>query len=241
MKKIVCTLAITCGLISAANAQDKKQETIEGNGKLETKNVSVKSFDALSASGIFELKMSQGSAESVKLEGDENLLEYIAVHNDGSKLVIDMDKLKNKNVNFKTKNKLKVYVTFRKLKNMDLSMVGNVNSNDQLAFDDLDINNKGVGNLDLNLSANSVSLKNKGVGNVTLSGKANSATIMNTGVGSLKAGNFAVQSMNIENTGVGSAEINAEKDVKVRSSGIGSVKNKGAAPMPRKNRASVVI
>lgn len=44
MKKIVCTLAIAAGLIHAAAAQDKKQETIEGNGKLETRNVAVNSF-----------------------------------------------------------------------------------------------------------------------------------------------------------------------------------------------------
>jgi len=240
MKKIFVTLVFAAGLLNTTIAQDKKKETIQGNGKLATRDVTVTTFDAMNVSGIFELKISQGAVESVKLEGDEDLLAYISVRNDGSKLIVDMDKLKDKNANFKIKNKLKVYVTFNKLKEIELNMVGNVHSTEELSFNDLNINNQGVGNLDFKLSANSFNLNNKGVGNVTISGKAQQASITNTGVGSMNAGNFSVQTMNIQNTGIGSAEINAEKEVKVKSTGLGNITNRGAAPMPRKNRTIVI-
>jgi hypothetical protein len=61
----------------------------------------------------------------------------------------------------------------------------------------------------------------------------------NAGVGSLEAGNFVVQTMNIENTGIGSAEVNAEKDLKVKDSFLGKVKNKGNAPMRKMNKVRV--
>jgi hypothetical protein len=236
MKKLFFAFLLTAGMVSVY-AQDKKREVIEGNGVLETRNVPVQSFSALKSSGIFELKMSQGGSESVKLEGDQNLLQYISVRNEGSKLIIDMDKLNDKNINFKTKNKLKVYVTFKNINSMDLSMIGNVNNTGGMSFTDLDIQNKSVGDLDLNLTANKINMKNKGVGNVKLTGKAQDANIENKGVGSMEAGSFAVRTMILENSGVGSVEVNAEKDIKVKSSGIGSVKNKGAAPMPKKNRS----
>jgi hypothetical protein len=77
------------------------------------------------------------------------------------------------------------------------------------------------------------------VGNVKLSGKAEDAVFKNSGVGSLEAGSFVVQTMNIENTGIGSAEVNAEKNLKVKDSFMGKVKNKGNAPVRKMNKVKV--
>lgn len=222
------------------HAQKEKTESISGNSKTITKDVPVSSFTSLEASGIFQLKISQGNAESVKLEGEENILELIEVKNVGSKLIINSDKLKNQNVHSKTRKSMMVHVTFKKINKMELNMVGNVQSGSSLTFDNLDVHNSGVGNLDLTLIAKAIKLKNNGVGNVTLNGTAQDAHISNTGVGSLQAGNFIVQTMNLKNSGIGSAEINAAKALRVSSTGMGSVKNKGAAPMPKK-KATIVI
>jgi hypothetical protein len=235
MRKIL--LAVACGFVISQAAIAQKQETLEGNGNIVTKEVPVSSFDALKASGIYELKLSQGNKETVKIEADENLQELFQVRNEGNRLIIDMKKLENKNL--KSKNKMKVYVTFKKIKELELSTIGNVGSEQQLNFDDLDMKNKSVGNVDLQLTANTIDLENKSVGNVKLSGKAQNAVMKNAGVGSLEAGNFVVQTMNIENTGIGSAEVNAEKDLKVKDSFLGKVKNKGNAPMRKMNKVRV--
>jgi hypothetical protein len=238
MKKLL--LASLAGLfITGMYAQEKNKtkETIEGNGKLTTREVNVSPFDALKASGVYELRLSQGNKESVKIEADENLQEYFNVRNDGSKLVIDMEKLNSKN--FKSKNKMKVYITFKNLKELELKTVGNVASDEQLSFDDLDLSTKNVGNVDLNLTAKKLNLDSKSVGNVKLSGKATEAVVKNKGVGSFEAGNFVVQSMNIENDGIGSAEVNAEKDLKVKDSMMGKVKNKGGATIRKMNKVRV--
>jgi hypothetical protein len=236
MKKAVFAL-IVLPFLSATAQEKQKQETIEGNGKMVTRDVKVASFDALKASGVYELKLSQGNNESVKIEADENLQDYFSVRNEGNRLVIDMKKMENKN--FKSKSKMKVFVTFKKLKEMELSMVGNVGSEEQLTFDDLDLKNKSVGNVDLKLTARKLDLNNTSVGNVKLSGKADDAVVKNSGVGSLEAGNFMVQTMNIENSGVGSARVNAEKDLKVKDSFMGKVENKGKATVRKMNKVRV--
>ncbi len=166
----------------------KKSETIEGNGTVVTKEIAVSSFDALKASGAYELDLSQGDKERVKIEADENLQQYFTVRNEGTKLVIEMKEMKNKNL--KLKNKMKVYVSFKKLKGLDLSMVGSVHGTAQLSFANLDIENYSVGHVDLDLSANTLHLKNNGVGKVKLSGKAQNAVVTNNGIGSLDAGTF---------------------------------------------------
>lgn len=235
MSKIL--MAVAAGLVMVSAAQAQKKETIEGNGKIVTRDVKVTSFNSLKATGVYELKLSQGSSEAVKIEADENLQDLFQVHNDGDKLVIEMKKMENKNLNFKTK--LKVYVTFRNLKEMELSTVGNVASEEQLSFGDLDLKNKSVGNVDLKLTASKIDIRNSSVGNVHLSGKAENAVVKNSGVGSIEAGNFVVQTMNIENTGVGHAEVNAAKDLKVKDSFLGKVRNKGTATTKRMNTVKV--
>jgi hypothetical protein len=239
MKKLL--LPSLAGLLFAgtmhAQENNNNKETIEGNGKLVTRNINVSSFDALKASGVYELKLSQGNKESVKIEADENLQDYFTVRNEGNRLLIDMDKLKNKNL--KNKTKMKVYVTFKKLKELELKTVGDVSSEEQLSFDDLNLNTKNVGDVNLNLTAKKLNLDSKSVGNVKLSGKATEAVVKNKGVGSFNAGKFVVQTMNIENEGVGNAEVNAEKDLRVKDSFLGKVTNKGNGAVHKMNKVKV--
>ena len=231
MRKILAIPAIAVLLCSASFAQNNSsnRETIEGNGKLVTREVPVKSFDALKAGGVYELKLTQGDKESVKSEADENLQEMFTVTNDGSKLVIDTRKLNNKNL--KTKNKMRVYVTFRNIKSLEVTTVGNMQSESELKFDNLELNAKSVGNVNLKLTVKQLNLDNKSVGDIRLSGSAENAVVKNKGVGSLEASDFVVQTMDIENSGVGHAEVNAAKTLKVKDSFLGKVKNKGAAPV----------
>jgi hypothetical protein len=234
MRKNVLAVALAALLSVTGWAQKHNQDVLEGNGKLVTREVPVSSFSELKASGVYELKLSQGNKESVRIEADENLQNLFQVKNEGNRLVIDMKKLENKGL--KSKNKMRVYVTFKNLKELDLSTVGNVSSEERLTFENLEMRNKSVGNVDLNLTASKIDLDNKSVGNVTLSGKAQNAVFVNKGVGSLQASDFVVQTMDIDNTGIGSAEVNAAKELKVKDSMLGKVKNKGTATARRMNK-----
>lgn len=237
MRKTLLTVAAALAVSIAAKAQKGGQETIEGNGKLVTKEVPVSSFEALKASGIYELKLSQGASESVKIEADENLQQYFTVRNDGKTLVIDMKGTKNKNM--KLKNKLRVYVSFKNLKEMDLSMVGDVKADAPLSFASLNLENSSVGKLDLDLSATSLNVKNNSVGEVKLSGKAENAVVKNNGVGNFDAGRLVVQTMNIDNAGVGGAEVNATKELTVSDNMMGKVKNKGTATVKKTKKVEI--
>lgn len=234
MRKIFLVAAAAIMLSSPAIAQKEKKETIEGNGNLVTKEVPVQSFETLEASGIYELKLIQGSKESVKIEADENLQELFTVRNEGSTLIIEMKEMKNKNL--KSKNKMRVYVSFTKIKSLDLKTIGNVVAENQLSFSDLSLRNESIGNVDLNLTANKVDINNTSVGNVKLNGKAESAVIKNSGVGSIQAASFEVQTMDIDNSGIGSAVVNAAKELKVKDSFLGKVTNKGSAAAKNMNK-----
>jgi hypothetical protein len=230
MKKMITFLSM---LFCTVSAMSQERATIEPSGNIITKEIAVQPFDAIRANGLYELVLSQGDKESVKIEADDNLQSLFSVSNSGSTLVVDMPKLKDQNIDYKDKSdhslKLKVYVTFKKLKSVDVGVVGNVRSATPLKFDALDIESKNVGNVTLQLTADKLNVENKGVGNLTLSGKATNATVKNLGVGQFDGENLLVQTMDIENSGVGSANVNVEKDLKIKDTFLGKVRNKGNA------------
>jgi hypothetical protein len=235
-------IAITAAILfgTAARSQDhedhdKDKPRIEGSGNMITKEVNVSSFSELDVQGVFSVLLIQGNKEEVKIEADDNLQPLFDVKNVGSKLLISM----KKDVNFNSRRGLKVYVTFRKLKTMELKTVGNISSDNNLNFDDLKISNKSVGSIDLKMTAQNLDVDNKSVGSVKLNGKAENAIIKNKGVGSVHAASFIVQKMDIDNSGIGSAEVNAAKELVVKDSFLGKVTNKGAAPVKKLKKASI--
>ena len=240
MRKVI---AIACSLFlmtlpatTVFSQKDKdKEPKIEGSGNVVTKEVAVQPFDQLEASGVFNVVLIQGAKESVKIEAEDNLQPLFEVKNDGSKLMVDM----KKDSHFNSKKKMTVYITFKNLKSMDLKMVGNVSSEGNLNFGDLSLANKSVGSVDLALNAQRLDIKNKSVGNLKLSGKANNAVIRSNSVGAIKASDLLVQTMDIDNDGVGSAEVNAVKELKVKDSFLGKVKNTGSATAKRINKVVI--
>ena len=240
MRKVI---AIACSLFlmtlpatTVFSQKDKdKEPKIEGSGNIVTKEVTVQPFDQLEASGVFNVVLTQGAKESVKIEAEDNLQPLFEVKNDGSKLMVDM----KKDSHFNSKKKMTVYITFKNIKSMDLKMVGNVSSEGNLNFGDLSLANKSVGSVDLALNAQRLDIKNKSVGNLKLSGKANNAVIRSNSVGAIKASELLVQTMDIDNDGVGSAEVNAVKELKVKDSFLGKVKNAGSATAKRINKVVI--
>ena len=239
-KNLFLMLAITAlGLSTMAQKNDKHKdndkERIEGSGNLITKEFTVKSFDELTASGVFNLQLSQGNKEQVKIEAEDNLMDLFIVENDGSNLTIRM----KKDVSINTSKKMTVYVTFKSLKNMSLSMVGGTSSDDKLKFADLKLKNQSVGSVNLNMTLQTLHLENESVGTLKLAGSADNAVIKSNSVGSVQAGDFIVQKMEIDNNGVGSATVNAEKELKVSDSFLGKVNNKGNATVKKKNKVVI--
>ncbi|MGC4037911.1 MAG: head GIN domain-containing protein [Chitinophagaceae bacterium] len=202
------------------------QKAIDGSGNIVTKEIPVKPFDALSAGGVFNVILQQGSSEQVKIEAEDNIQPLFIVSNEGSTLSIKMQK----DINLRHTKKMNVYVTFKSLKSLNIASVGNVTAKGTLSFSDLSLENNSVGSVDLDLSAQKISVKNNSVGSLKLSGKADNAIIRSNSVGAIQASDFVVQTMDIQNDGVGGAEVNAVKELKVKDSFLGKVKNNGSAP-----------
>ncbi|MEJ7683132.1 MAG: DUF2807 domain-containing protein [Segetibacter sp.] len=139
----------------------------------------MKPFDAIEASGLYELILTEGAKEAVKIEADDNLINLFSVSTNGNKLVIEMPELKNHDISTKKNDrknlKWKIYVIYTNLKSLDVAIVGSVSATTPIKSDDFEINSKAVGNIDMKLNTNKLKVKNNGVGNITLKGTAKEA------------------------------------------------------------------
>lgn len=198
-------------------------QNISGNGEVVEENRSVESFSSIDIGGVLNVYLTQGDTESVTVEADENLLDLITTENRGSTLVV---KLK-KGVDIKKAKEKNVYITLRSIDALEVGGVVNVKSTNALTADAFDLDIGGVSNTDLELRCDRLNAQADMVGNLTLRGEVREANIKNGGVGSLKAFDLKVDRLTIKNSGVGSAEVQAQEEISITSSGVGSVRYKG--------------
>jgi hypothetical protein len=220
-------LILFCLLLAMGNAQ--AQTAFEGNGRIIKRDVAVSAFTELDASGMYELRLSQGSKEAVTVETDENLQDLFKVEQEGSRLTISMKTKDRQGINFRSKTTMIVHVTVRRLEKLDLNLMGATRSEGTLALPELKVSNKSMGELRLDLKVGHFELRNEGMGRVELKGSAEDAGIRNRGMGELNAGEFRVQSLSLANSGLGKATVNAEKEFIYKDNMMGKVKNVGGA------------
>lgn len=218
MRVIILSMLLVVATMGQAVAQTT-------TGKRVSKEISVKPFTSLKASGVVAITLVQDGKESVTVEGDEGLQAYVTIANNGNTLEIDTKKLNNKNL--RGNWKLNITVHFRNLDALAVSTVGDVRNEGTLKLNNLKLNISSVGNTTLKLEAKKLQLDASSVGNVALSGSAGSAVMRNSSVGNLRAEDFKVGTLEIRNSGIGNADVNAAEITGFHSSALGQVRNRG--------------
>ena len=109
-----------------ADCEDKR--SVKGSGNVTTEKHAVKAFRKIEINGAFDVIIQQGNKESVTVETDDNLHEYISIDHDG-----DMLSLNNTGgVNIKKSTKMSIYVTVKNLSHIYSHGVGDISTEGQL-------------------------------------------------------------------------------------------------------------
>lgn len=202
--------------------------SVDGNGKVTKQGRKISSFSELEVSGTGNVILSQGDKDTVIIETDENLQEYILTEVKNSELKI----YQKKGVN--NAKALNIYVTFKSIKDIDLSGAVDLKSTTALVFNDIEIEASGASEMNLAMTAAMINLKASGSSDILLSGNAKSLKMDMSGAGSLKATALSVDTAILEISGAGNAQINAKNNLDVQISGAGSVEYMGAPSIKKK-------
>lgn len=211
-------LISSCGYIGG--------KRVKGNGNWKTEERTVSSFNEVEVHGAIDVYVSQGPAKPVRIEADENLMDYIEVYVSGNSLVV-----KNKpGFNLKPTGEMKVYVSAPAYRNIEVSGACNIYSEGKINNpDDLSIGVSGAGEIKMQLNAPKVSIDISGAGSVRLEGETKDFDLGLSGAGDAKCFDLKSENAHVSISGAGSAEIFASVKVSGSISGAGSIKYKGNA------------
>lgn len=199
-------------------------DRVEGNGNMEVKEKSLKSFDRLEISGAFIVKLIPSDNHKVIIEADENLHRYILADQDGDRLKIRM---KN-NTSIRSKKGIQVTVYMKEFSKIELAGSGDLVSEGLFENDDkMEVVIAGSGNADLQVKTPEMKVSIGGSGKVILDGKTRDFKLSIGGSGDYEGENLMSENADISIAGSGSARVFASVDLKVSIAGSGDVYYKG--------------
>ena len=215
---LISMIFISCGYIGG--------KRIRGNGKIKTESRTTGQFNSVDVSGNIDVYVKQDSVSSVKIETDENLMEYMHITVDGGILEIREEK----GYNIRSTKGIKVYVTGPSFKHFEASGACDIYSDNQInSTDPITINLSGACNVKMDLKTPKINVDMSGAGTITLKGETKDFIVDGSGSTDVKCFELMTENTRVEMSGAGDAEVFASVKLDVHVSGAADVKYKGNA------------
>ncbi|MBW6467112.1 MAG: DUF2807 domain-containing protein [Brevefilum sp.] len=200
---------------------------VRGSGNLTAETRPVSGFNAIRLDGAGRLVITQGPAESLEIQAEDNLInELTSQVEDGTLVLGYRDRPWRKSI---LPTRPIVYtLVVTDLAKLTLNGAGDINLQ-SLQTDALVLEINGAGNFEINaLSADSLFVKIMGTGSISVSGAVAKQEVSLDGAASYQAGNLQTRSTAIEINGLGSGTVWASETLDISINGGGSVSYYGS-------------
>jgi hypothetical protein len=207
----VCLLLCACSL-----------NIVRGSGKLTTEAREARGIDRLALPSSGDVILTQGDRESLTVETDANVMQYITTKVDGGTLTLG-----TQNGMSVSPTRLTFTLTVVDLDGITVSGSGNVDA-ERFDTDDLEVKVTGSGNARIDaLAAQTAQVRVTGSGNVDLAGQVAELEVNNTGSGNYVGGDLRSERASVTNTGSGNVTLWATESLDARVTGSGTVRYYG--------------
>lgn len=223
MRKVIAYAACIAAVFFSSC--DFNGETVDGNGNRKTENRHTANTTKINVRGGMDVFVDKGSP-AVKVEGDENILQYVEAVDDGDWLEIRT----RDNINIHSSNPVKVYVTTPEITDIKVNGSGNITFNDKFSSsNNTSFHITGSGNIRADINSPAVSAGITGSGNMYIKGETRNVDIKITGSGNYDSPDLKAENANVKISGSGDAKLFADADLKASIAGSGNIKYKGNA------------
>lgn len=205
----------------SACTQGQIRKTVHGNHNVVTKERKVNSFTAVRVSTGIDVYLKQGNNESLSVEADENLQEYILTEVRNGELHVYTD------ANIRDAERKRVYVTMRDIRSLRTTSAGDIIGQTPVKCDKLILSASSAGDIKLDVTANEIEVDINSSGDVTLTGTADILNADLSSAGDLNAYDLRVREADISASSAGNADINVSEKITARASSAGDVNYKG--------------
>ncbi len=224
MKKIALFSLVI--FVFATGCREMAGRRVRGSGNIKTENRTASGFNSIDVSGDIDVYVKQDSVASVKVEADDNILEYIEVHTEGSTLEIYTEN----GIRLRPSNKIKVYISNPQYKEIQVSGASSVRCENEITSTDaLEVSLSGASDGRLELNAPKVSVSLTGASNASIKGKTKDFEGSASGASRISGFDLLSENANVDASGASHIEIFASVKIDGQASGASSINYKGNA------------
>ncbi len=216
----ILTAAIAIFCISACT-HGQFRRTIYGNGKVVSKERNIENFTGIKVSTGIDVYLKQGNSETLTVEADENIQEYILTEVRGGVLNVYTEET------IRDAKRKRVYVTAKEIDQIRTSSAGDVYGESPIKTDRLDLSASSAGNIKLEVSAKEIKVNISSSGDITLSGDTESLEADLSSAGDLNAYDLNAKEADVSVSSAGDADINVSDKLTARASSAGDVNYQG--------------
>ncbi len=194
---VVLTLA-ACNNINGANV-----EKIKGSGNVITTEREISRFSRIQINLGADLALTQGNSESLTIETDDNLMQYIETKIENGRLIVSTPN----NISVTPSRSIKLNVDFSTLDEIEIFGSTNITSNA--------------------LDLDALAIRFSGSGSTRITGRVDEQTINIRGLATIN--NFGLDSdrVTVDISGNGNIEVNAEDILDLTVAGMGIIRYTG--------------
>ena len=200
------------------------------SSKAKTKNESrnVSDFNAVSVSGSYNVFITMGNSESLRLEGDSETISEIE-----TKVERGILRIRNKKQisgrPWNNRGKVNIYIQAKKLNSLVQSGSGDIQVDGEIKSSSISSTLSGSGSMNLNIDTDDFTATVSGSGKIKVKGIAKNAKITVAGSGNFEGSNLGTSISNVKVSGSGNVSIAVDTELNALLSGSGKIRYSGKA------------
>ena len=199
------------------------------------KTLELPEFTGIYVNSNYTVYLKQTNKQEVTVEALPEIYQLTEIKVENGILMINVERKPdspNKSIwakidDIKLNPTMKVYVSAKAIKELQVNGGGKIISENSLAADQLAIGLSGSGSMDLDVKGNQLTTALSGSGNITLKGYATNNDIAISGSGNLYAYACELESARIKVSGAGYGELFVSNQLDAAILGSGNIKHKG--------------
>lgn len=238
MKKLT-TLLILALLVSnySANAKNCCEITISRTAPQQEERTTG-SFKGIASGSSLKIKVTLGSKESIRFEGDADAIaDLITEVKDGILIIRPKTKWNDWSRRHRDAD-ITVYISAKRLTSLTMSGSGSLEVLNPINSSELITTLTGSGSISATANVKSLTGVISGSGSLDLKGKSNEANLTLSGSGQFKGKSFSVNDLSVQISGSASVYITANEKIDAVISGSGNVYYSGNATIEKTTSGS---
>lgn len=228
MKKLSQKLTILLFVVSISNlvSANSKVKTLQNNKNTIDETRSVAGFSGVTSTGSYNIFITMGSNESLRLEGDDEVISQIETKVENGILKISKKKTLNKK-SWMSAERVDIYIEAKTLHSLTVVGSGEIEVAGVVNATKLTNTITGSGSISLEMNAKNYVALISGSGEIYAKGKSENTSVTITGSGNFEGTKLESEMANAKISGSGDIELTVNKNLDALISGSGNIKYGG--------------